>query len=339
MASKFKLIQSQVDMAGLGARVEALVGKRLSMVDHRLSNYLQSHYIPVAEMGVYLAASRGKRLRPTLLLLAAKMVGYEGDKDIVYSAIYELVHTASLIHDDIVDQALLRRGRPSLNARFGPEMAVLMGDYAFTLALNLANREGEKPILTIISETTLSLVQGELLQSHHKWDLTLSRECYLDILRNKTARLFGACATTPAHLVGATEEEKRALLEYGEYMGLAFQIVDDCLDFSSDEATLGKPVCSDLKEGKITLPLLLLMETGTTADRSFLEAVIAARRFDPDTLAEVVSRARRAGTVRESEKVAGAFTAKAQEAMSTFPPSEIRDILIRLPEFVLRRKF
>jgi octaprenyl-diphosphate synthase len=290
-------------------------------------------------MGAYLAASRGKRIRPTLLLLASRMLGYRGDKDVTYAAIFELVHTASLIHDDIVDQALLRRGRASLNARYGSEMAVLMGDYVFTLALNLANREGTGPILTVISETTLDLVRGELLQSHHKYDLTLSMEDYLEILRCKTSQLFSACAQTPALMVEAPEEQRDALAGFGKNMGLAFQIVDDCLDFSSDEATLGKPACNDLKEGKITLPLLLLMERGSTRDRAFLEAVVTSRRFDPDTLREVVDRASRAGTLHAAEEMAADYTRRAQACLQKLPEGDVRDILARLPEIALRRKF
>jgi octaprenyl-diphosphate synthase len=214
-----------------------------------------------------------------------------------------------------------------------------MGDYVFTLALNLANREGTGPVLTVISETTLNLVQGELLQSHHKYDLTLSMEDYLEILRCKTAQLFSACALTPALMVDAPEDQRTALARFGKNIGLAFQIVDDCLDFSSDQETLGKPACNDLKEGKITLPLLLLMERGTTQDRAFLEAVVAARRFDSDTLQEVVGRARRAGTIQAAEEMAGDYTYSALECLGRLPAGDARDILSRLPEIVLHRKF
>jgi octaprenyl-diphosphate synthase len=339
MTPRLRALPSALRQNGLARRVEALTGDKLAAVDVALARYLHSPFIPVAEMGTYLAASRGKRIRPTLLLLASRMLGYMGEKDVTYSAIFELVHTASLIHDDIVDQTLLRRGRASLNARYGSEMAVLMGDYVFTLALNLANREGTGPVLTVISETTLNLVQGELLQSHHKYDLTLSMKDYLEILRCKTAQLFSACAQTPALMVDAPEEQRLALAEFGKKIGLAFQIVDDCLDFNSDEVTLGKPVCNDLKEGKITLPILLLLERGTTQDRAFLDAVVGARRFDSDTLQEVVGRCRRAGTIRAAEEMAEAYTRGALQCLERLPEGEVRDLLSRLPEIVLHRKF
>jgi len=339
MPGPFKALQGGLRQSHLGHRIEELIGDKLVALEADIAHHLQSPHVPIAEMGAYLGLSRGKRLRPSLLLLVAKMLGYEGSDDVHYGSVYELIHTASLIHDDIVDQALLRRSRGSLNARFGSEMAVLMGDYVFTLALSLANRYGEGPILTLISDTTVKLVEGELLQKHHKWDLNLPRETHIEILRCKTAYLFAACAQTPALMVSASVERRQALVDFGMNMGLAFQVVDDCLDFKSDEATLGKPVCSDLKEGKITLPLLLLMERGTSEDRAFLEAVVAAKRFDPDTLQEVVSRARRRGTIRSAEECAGEYCALASDALAKLPSGAIRDILERLPDFVLKRTY
>ncbi len=339
MTPRLKPVPDLKALSDIGDRVERLVGTKLVAVENDISHNLRSPYIPISEMGAYLAASRGKRLRPTLLLLVSRILGYHGEDDVHYAAIFELIHTASLIHDDIVDQALLRRGRPSLNARYGTEMAVLMGDYVFTLALSLANRLGEGPLLTLISDTTVRLVQGELLQKHHKWDLTVSREDHLEILACKTAHLFAACAQTPALLTSSDPEVHGALSDYGMNLGLAFQIVDDCLDFSSDEATLGKPVCSDLKEGKVTLPLLLLMEKGTSEDRAFLEAVVTARRFDEDTMRKVISRTRRSGTLSEAEGIARDYTKKALEALHHLPRGEIRDMLAHLPGFVLKRKY
>jgi len=335
---RLKAVPNLRTVSDLRNRVECLIGQKLVAVENDIAQILHSPYIPISEMGAYLSVSRGKRLRPTLLLLVSRLLGYEGEKEVRYASIYELIHTASLIHDDIVDQALLRRGQPSFNARYGAEMAVLMGDYVFTLALSLANRYGEGHLLTLISDTTVRLVQGELLQKHHKWDLTLSRENYIEILACKTAHLFSACAETPAILTESEPSVRTALRDFGLNLGLAFQIVDDCLDFSSDEATLGKPVCSDLREGKVTLPLLLMMESGISGDRAFLEAVVTARRFDQDTLLEVVSRARRSGKLKEAEQIARDFTDKALEALDRLPAGEIREMLAHLPDFVLYRK-
>jgi octaprenyl-diphosphate synthase len=337
--ARIKPLSNQRQLAELNHSIQSLVGDRLRVVEKIIADNLQARYSPAAEMGSYLAASRGKRLRPTLLLLLSKLLGYDGDKDTKYAAIYEFIHTATLIHDDIVDQALLRRGRASLTSRWGSELAVLMGDRVFIMAMNLAVQEGWSPILPLISQTTLKLIEGELIQSHRKWDLTLSREDNLEIIMDKTAHLFAACALTPAHLVDAPKPVCEAAEAFGLNLGIAFQMIDDCLDFVSDEATLGKPAGNDLKEGKLTLPLLLLLERGTAEDRAFIEAVVAAHRFDPDTLREVADRVIDSGMLQEAEATAQSYAVAAQEALLVFPPGEVRDLLISLPEFVLKRRF
>ncbi len=336
---RLKALQNSAELGVLSRRIQSLVGEKLGQVEKTISENLQAPYSPVAEMGIYLAASRGKRLRPTLLLLISKLLGYEGDKDVRYAAIFEFVHTATLIHDDIVDQALLRRGRASLSSRWGSELAVLMGDRVFIMAMNLAVQEGWSPILPLISRTTLKLIEGELIQSYRKWDLTLRREDNLEIIKDKTAFLFAACAVTPAHLVQASPAVLEALETFGVNLGIAFQVVDDCLDFVSDEATLGKPAGNDLKEGKITLPLLLLLERGTPEDRAFIEAIIAARRFDPDTLNEVAGRVTESGMLAAAEEVAAQYALRAQDALATLPDDPARDLLQFLPEYILRRRF
>ena len=336
---RLEALPSRIESLQLTRRVQELVGEDLSKVEKTIAGYLHSPYAPVAEMGMYLAASKGKRLRPTLLLLVSRMLGYQGDRHIQYAAIFEFIHTATLIHDDIVDQALLRRGRASLSARWGPELAVLMGDRVFIMAMNLAVKEGWSPLLPLISDTTLRLVEGELIQSHRKWDLTLRREDHLEIIKNKTAHLFLACAATPAHLAGAGEPLTEAIRNFGLNLGIAFQMVDDCLDLAADEATLGKPTGHDLKEGKITLPILLLLERGTTDDRAFLEAVITSRRFDAETLREVAGRVSESGMLEEARGIAASYAHEALRATEGFPEGPARDLLALLPEYILRRRY
>ena len=290
-------------------------------------------------MGAYLAESRGKRLRPTLLLLVSNSLGYQGDADIVYAAVFEFIHTATLIHDDIVDEALLRRGRPSLNSRWGPEKAVLMGDYVFITAMHVAVSLGWSGVQPVVADAALGLIRGELIQSHRKWDLTITAKENLEIIHFKTAGLFAACARTPAFLAEAPKEIHEALWDYGRFMGIAFQLVDDCLDFRSDERTLGKPAGLDLKEGKVTLPLILMMENGTPRDRAFVEALVASRRFDPDILRELVDRVIESGMVDQAESVARDYAAKAAKLCDVLPEGPARDVLAQLPEFVIRRRF
>jgi octaprenyl-diphosphate synthase len=182
-------------------------------------------------------------------------------------------------------------------------------------------------------------VEGELIQSHRKWDLTLSREDHLEIIKNKTAHLFLACAVTPAYLAGASEELTEALRAYGLNLGIAFQMVDDCLDFAADEATLGKPVGHDLKEGKITLPILLLLERGTTDDRAFLEAVVTSRRFDTETLREVAERVSESGMLEKARGIAASFANEALRSAQSFPDGPAKDLLVLLPEYILKRRY
>ncbi len=334
---KLRAVVRNASFARLNAAVQELVGEKLVQVERTVADHLKSPYVRLTEMGAYLAESRGKRLRPTLLLMAARALGYDGSEDVTYAAIYEFIHTATLVHDDIVDEALLRRGRASLNSRWGSEMAVLMGDYVFITAMNVAVRQGWSEILPLISETTLGLIRGELIQSCRKWDLTLTQAENLEIIHCKTAGLFSACARTPAYLSGAPAEVGLALADYGLHMGVAFQLVDDCLDFRSDERTLGKPVGHDLKEGKVTLPLILVMEHGTAQDRAFVEALVAARRFEPEILHELVGRVLESGMVDRAEAEAASYARRASGSLSVLPAGPARDVLAALPEFVIRR--
>lgn len=337
--TRLKAVVQDVRLARLNAQIQDLVGEKVVQVERAVAAKLRSPEIPLPEIGAYLAESRGKRLRPTLLLMTAQALGYQGDQDVAYSAIYEFIHTATLVHDDIVDEALMRRGRASLNSRWGAEIAVLMGDFVFITAMAEAVKMGWSGILPLISETTLGLIRGELIQSHRKWDLTLTREENFEIIQCKTAGLFSACARTPAFLVDAPRSVHEALVEYGSCMGAAFQIVDDCLDFRSDERTLGKPVGYDLKEGKVTLPLILLMERGTPQDRAFVEALVSARRFESDMLEELVDRVLESGMVDRAEAEAAEYARRAADALSVLPPSPAREILTSLPEFVLKRSY
>ncbi len=339
LSARLRGLVQRAELVNISHRVKTLVGEELSRVEAEMAKNLHSPFSPVAEMGAYLAASRGKRLRPTILLLCGKTIGYEGALDVTYAAIFEFIHTATLIHDDIVDQALLRRGRASLSSRWGQEQAVLMGDRVFVMAMDQAIKQGWSSLLPLISKTTLRLIEGELIQSHRKWDLTLRRKDNLEIIKKKTAFLFSACAATPAHLMEAPEPTRKALEDYGLNLGIAFQMVDDCLDFVSNEETLGKPAGNDLKEGKITLPLLLLLQQGTPEDKAFIEAVVASHRFDPDTLHEVTERVKRAGALDEALEVAGAFASAARDAIRPLPDNAAHDLLDMMPDYILHRRF
>jgi octaprenyl-diphosphate synthase len=333
------LVKDKAEVLSIRSEINQIVGERLKEVEKLIAKKLRSPYIPIAELGAYITASPGKRLRPTLVLLASELVRYKGEKDLTYAAILEFIHTATLVHDDIVDQAILRRGRASLNSRWGSEMAVLMGDYLYISAVQIAVNMGWSDVQPLIAETSKNLIEGELLQSHRLYDLTISEEEYFEIIELKTAKLFAACTSIPAILKNSAAPLRESLRTYGLSIGMAFQIVDDCLDFLSDEKTLGKPVGQDLKEGKITLPLILLRDTGKTEDREFLEAIVAGRRFDHQTLQELAERVESGGFVKKALDVAGDFASNAIESLSVFDGSKTRTLLERLPQFILKRSY
>ncbi|HNQ78508.1 MAG TPA: polyprenyl synthetase family protein [Acidobacteriota bacterium] len=341
MAGKRTLyvLKDKAEVLSIRNEINQVVGERLKEVEKIIAKRLRSPYIPIAEMGQYLAASAGKRLRPTLVFLASELVGYRGGKDVTYAAILEFIHTATLVHDDIVDQAILRRGKASLHTRWGSESAVLMGDYLLISAVQMATSMEWNEIQPMIAGTAKSLIEGELLQSHRLYDLTITEEEYMEIIELKTARLFSTCVTIPPILKAADRTVVEAMRTYGLSIGMAFQIVDDCLDFMSDEKTLGKPVGQDLKEGKITLPLILLRDTGKPEDREFLEAIVAGRRFDPRTLEELAERVSTGGFVDRALNIAHDFALRADESLSCFEDSKTLQLLAKLPEFILKRSY
>ena len=251
----------------------------------------------------------------------------------------EFIHTATLVHDDIVDQAILRRGKASLHSRWGSESAVLMGDYLLISAVQMATSMEWNEIQPLIAGTAKNLIEGELLQSHRLYDLTITEEEYLEIIELKTARLFSTCMTIPPILNEMDRTVVEAMRTYGLSIGMAFQIVDDCLDFMADEKTLGKPVGQDLKEGKVTLPLILLRDTGKTEDREFLEAIVAGRRFDPRTLEELAERVATGGFVDRALTIAHDFAVRADESLSCFEDSKTLKMLAKLPQFILKRSY
>jgi len=219
----------------------------------------------VGEIGRYIREGGGKRIRPALLLLACRACGFRGERAIVLASVVEFIHTATLLHDDIIDQATVRRGRRSVNSRWGNDITVLLGDFLYTKSMSMALSQDNLRILRLLSDVTLRMIEGELLEIERNGDLTMREADHIDIIRRKTADLFSACMRIGAMLGEAGEEREAALASYGLNLGVCFQMVDDLLDFTADEKVLGKPVASDLREGKLTLPVIYLLRRGATA--------------------------------------------------------------------------
>ena len=247
----------------------------LARVEQEISAQNAEAIPAVAEVGSYVIQGGGKRLRPALLLLSAGMCGYRGTSTIRLGAVMEMIHTATLIHDDVIDDTNLRRGRPSANSRWGNHRSVLAGDWLYMQSFQLAMRERNFRILDVLIELTQNMVEGELLQLDLIGKLDVNDRQAVELSYRKTACLFSGCAQLGAVLAAQDPETEQALADYGRFAGLAFQLVDDLLDFTSDPEKIGKPVLNDLKEGKVTLPLIYALESARPEERKLVAAVLA----------------------------------------------------------------
>ncbi len=319
--------------------VVALVAEKLSRVEEECRKNLRSEFGVIDELGRYLAEGGGKRVRPILLLLSAQMCGYTGDRDVLFASVFEFIHTATLVHDDVIDEADLRRGRGSMNARWGNGLTVLLGDYLYIKSMNMALVADDLRIIKILANITLKMIEGELIADRRRSDIRMTEAEHLEIIRRKTACLFSGCSRVAGVLAGVSQEKVAALSDYGMNLGMAFQIIDDLLDFTADESVLGKPVSSDLKEGKLTLPLIYLLEEGDPTQRALVQAVLDDRDFKTVSREEVIAMLREARTLEKTRAVARAYARRAKEALRIFDPCPARDALMALPEFVISREY
>ncbi|MFN7974474.1 MAG: polyprenyl synthetase family protein [Acidobacteriota bacterium] len=324
------------------AEILGLVAEDLARVEAIFAAQLTSDIPIIRDVGRHILESGGKRLRPALHLLCSRAVGGDDPKRIVLAAVFELIHTATLVHDDVIDDAPTRRGRPSLNARLGNTITVLMGDYLYLKSVILTLENEDLDILRAISSVTAKMIEGELLQVVKNGDLSMGVEDYEDIVRRKTAYLFAVCCQTAGMLARVPEEVSEALYRYGLNLGMAFQLVDDLLDFTSDERVLGKPVLSDFREGKVTYPVLhLLAQAGGGRRRSLeerLRGVLASGDFGTFPREEIVRLVRDAGGIDATRARASTYGRTALEALHALPASEARHALEALPEYVLYRE-
>jgi octaprenyl-diphosphate synthase len=280
----------------------------------------------------------GKRLRPALLLLSASYAGHKDCSAIRLAAVVELLHSATLIHDDVIDSAGTRRGRPSANARWGNHRSVLTGDWLYMLAFQMALEERNFRILDILIDLTQRMVEGELIQFEKIGRIDVTEEDALRLATYKTACLFSGCARLGAVLGRLDGEEEEALAEYGRYAGLAFQLVDDLLDFTASAQQLGKPVLSDLKEGKVTLPLIYAMENGHREARELVARVLAEKEFDSVRPETIVSLVQDSGALDRARCLAHDYAQRAKSCLNGHRDSEYARALATLPDFILERE-
>jgi octaprenyl-diphosphate synthase len=314
-----------------------LVDDDLALVEALFAEQIRSDVRLVGEIGRYIQEGGGKRVRPALLLLAARLAGYQGERAVVLASTVEFIHTASLLHDDIIDEATVRRGRRSVNSRWGNDITVLLGDFLYTKSMAMALSQDNLRILRLLSDVTLRLIEGEILEIERNGNIEVTEEDHLDIIRKKTADLFAACTHIGAILGDVGEVRERALASYGLNLGICFQMVDDLLDFTAEEETLGKPVATDLREGKVTLPMIFLLRRAGPAAAEKVNAVLADRAFSRVSRDEIVYMARDCGALDDARAMAERYADAARQDLLAFEPSPYRDALEALPGFILAR--
>jgi len=306
-------------------------------VDREINRRLQSEVALINQMGGYIVHSGGKRLRPLLVVLSARALDYQGDKHITLAAIIEFIHTATLLHDDVVDASALRRGQATANTIFGNEASVLTGDFLYSRAFEMMVDVGSMRVMEILAHTTNVIAEGEVLQLLNCHDPNVTEEHYFRVIYGKTAKLFEAAASLGAVLTNSPPEIEMAMTDYGRHLGTAFQLIDDVLDYSSDAATLGKNVGDDLAEGKPTLPLLYVMRTGNETERALVRQAIENGGLEQigAILAAIESTGANAYTARRAEDEA----ARAISALAAIPESPYKQALLDLARFSVHRNF
>ncbi len=323
-------------VAGL-KEIVSLVEDDLAKVEDLFEQQFRSDVGLVGEIGRYIRGGGGKRIRPALLLLACRVCGYRGDRAILLASVVEFIHTATLLHDDIIDEATTRRGRRSVNSRWGNDITVLLGDFLYTKSMAMALSQDNLRILRLLSDVTLRMIEGQLLEIEGHADLQVNEAQHLDIIRRKTADLFSACLAIGGMLAEVGEERERALASYGLNLGICFQMVDDILDFTADEKVLGKPVANDLREGKLTLPVIFMLKKAGASGLKTVSSVVEDRGFARVSREEIVHLTREHGAFDDARLLAEKYAAAARQDLAVFERSPYREALEALPDFILAR--
>jgi octaprenyl-diphosphate synthase len=314
-----------------------LVRSDLDQVEREIGMESIASVDAVTYIGQYLQSGGGKRLRPILVLLSGRMFGPSSPGLVRMAAVMEMIHTATLVHDDVIDMAKTRRGRPSINVVWGNHTSVLAGDWLYMQAFQVALRERSFPILDLLITLTQMMVEGELLQLERIGKIGVTEADYMELIDRKTASLFSACARLGALCAGSGDEAEAKLGEYAWNLGIAFQLVDDILDFTSREKILGKPVGNDLREGKVTLPLIYALESADPEERKLIETVLADGNYDQVPFGKVLQVLNRHKGIERAQERAYQFTEKAREIIAEFPASPYQRALAAVTGLVTER--
>ena len=310
----------------------------LERVDLEFRNNLKSDVTIISAIGEYILSSGGKRFRPILLLLSAKLCGYRGDRHIPLASLIEFIHTATLLHDDVVDRAEIRRGSASANSKWGNEASVLVGDFLFTKSFSLLVEKGNREILQVLSRATTLMAEGELEELIRTDDISLTEEGYLSIITRKTASLISAASQVGAILADVSEKKKEALAGFGLDVGIAFQLMDDNLDYTSREEEFGKEIGIDLQRGKITLPLIHALRHCAHEEKAFIRKTVEEACLTKEAFFRVREIIDRSEGIRYSCEKGKEYIDRAKQHLDLFGDSEVRQALFSLADYVLERR-
>jgi octaprenyl-diphosphate synthase len=317
----------------------ALTQDDIQKVNQAIIARMDSPVILIPQVAGHIIAAGGKRLRPMLTLASARMCGYEGDRHVGLAGCVEFIHTATLLHDDVVDESDLRRGAASANAVWGNKSSVLVGDFLFSRAFELMVEDGNLDVLRILSQASSIIAEGEVLQLITANDTETTEDDYLEVIRSKTAKLFAAAAEIGAVVAERPEDEWRALDSFGHNLGMAFQLVDDVLDYSARQATLGKAVGDDFRDGKITLPIVLAFNAADDEEKTFWRRTLEDQEQKKGDFRRAVGMLEKSGALTATIERARDFGAKARHGLEPFPESEIKTALIEAIEFAIHRNY
>lgn len=320
------------------AQIFEPVRDELARVEREFAKHLESRVELIPQMGKYVQMSGGKRVRPAVLLMASRLCGYSGDRGVLNAAVVEFIHTATLVHDDIIDSAETRRGRLTAHSRWGSDITVLLGDYLYIRSMAMALSQDSLEVVRLLCDCTLKMIEGELYQLTKTGDAGITEEEHFEIIRRKTAFLFAGCAEIGGLLGTSTVEQRTALREYGFDLGIAFQLVDDVLDYMADESALGKPIGGDLREGKVTLPIILLLQRSGPEASALIHGVIADGQVTVENWRTIKDLLTAHGAIEATFERAVMHAERAKRYLAeAFTASPERDGLMALADYVVNR--
>lgn len=318
--------------------VLALIGDDLKNVERQFKKDLESNVPLIRKVGEYVLSSGGKRIRPALLLLTAKLLGYQGERHVPLASVVEFIHTATLLHDDVVDSASIRRGLASANTLWGNEASVLVGDFLFSKSFSLMVVDGDLNILRILANATTQIAEGEVLQLICTSDVDITEERYIEVVICKTAVLLAAACQAGAIIGNASPQQEAALAAFGMDIGIAFQLMDDTLDYVADEKEFGKNIGHDLEEGKITLPLIEALRFCSEDEREMVEEIVVKEEFAREDFDQVFELVSRFGGIDYTVNKAKNYVAAAKSHLEIFDDSPVRAALFELADYVVTRE-